>query len=306
MLPHTPLLHYLAVGLLPSCTALQQVTEFASSSEPGPSSRACPMEFCIGAGLPPIPPRLVTRIESGEFIEMAELVPDNSATSTATQSRPNKSQRRAISNIFEWVKCFSMYIAVVSLKQPHRVPDLLGYLILIMESHVEHAGEGWIGYDRRFREIAATKPNVVWAQIDTTLWNIAFSGKATSARCKFCFSLFHTSAECSWAPQQGSPPSGYQHLQQTPTQPSQYSRPLRRRRICMLYNNEPAPGCSFPDCRFDHICCLCADDPRATDKCHKAIMCPHHSNLPPPNREPPKKWQPPMLYRKQQQHPHYR
>ena len=225
---------------------------------------------------------------------MAELLPDN------------KSQRRAISNIIEWVKCFSMYIAVVSSKQPHRVPDLLGYLTLIMESHMEHAGEGWIGYDRRFRQIAATKPNVVWAQIDTTLWNIAFSGKAISARCKFCFSLFHTSAEGSWAPQQGSLPSGYQYLQQTPTQPFQYSRPLRRRRICMLYNNEPAPGCSFPDCRFDHICCLCADDPRTTDKGHKAIRCPHHSNPPPPNREAPKKWQPPMLYRKQQQHPHYR
>ena len=50
-----------------------------------------------------------------------------------------------------------------------------------MESHVEHAREGWIDYDRRFREIAATKSNVVWAQIDTILWNIAFSGKATSA-----------------------------------------------------------------------------------------------------------------------------
>ena len=70
---------------------------------------------------------------------MAELLPDN------------KSQRRAISNIIEWIKCFSMYIAVVSSKQPHRVPDLLGYLTLIMESHMEHAGEGWIGYDRRFR-----------------------------------------------------------------------------------------------------------------------------------------------------------
>ena len=106
MLPHTPLLQYLALGLLPSHNALEQVTEFVSSSEPGPSSGACPTEFCIGAGLLPISPRLVTRIESGEFIEMAELLPDNSATSTETQPRPNKSQHRAISNIFEWVKCF--------------------------------------------------------------------------------------------------------------------------------------------------------------------------------------------------------
>ena len=30
----------------------------------------------LGAGLPPIPEKLVSRIEAGEFIEMAELLPD--------------------------------------------------------------------------------------------------------------------------------------------------------------------------------------------------------------------------------------
>ena len=65
------------MGLLLSHNALQQVAEVVSGSEPGPSSGACPTELCIGAGLPLIPPRLVTRIESGEFIEMAELLPDN-------------------------------------------------------------------------------------------------------------------------------------------------------------------------------------------------------------------------------------
>ena len=33
-------------------------------------------EAHMGAGLPPVPARLVTRIEAGEFIDMAELVPD--------------------------------------------------------------------------------------------------------------------------------------------------------------------------------------------------------------------------------------
>ena len=34
------------------------------------------IDLCITAGLPPIPPRLVTRIEVGEFVDMAELLPD--------------------------------------------------------------------------------------------------------------------------------------------------------------------------------------------------------------------------------------
>ena len=54
-----------------------------------------------------------------------------------------------------------------------------------------------------------------------------------------------------------------------------------RRRVCLLYNRESTPGCSFSNCRFEHICCLCADDPHATYKRHKAVVCPHHSTFHP-------------------------
>ena len=174
------------MGLLPQGNALQHVAEIERSAASGSPSGTNDTELCVGAGIPPIPPRLVTRIQSGEFIDMADLLPDQLApTSTDRTSKP---RHQTISNILEWVKCFSAYIAVVSSKQPHRVPDLLGYMTLIIESHMEHAGEGWMGYDRRFRQIAATKPNVVWAQTDTTLWNFAFSG---NARAEFCSNLSH-------------------------------------------------------------------------------------------------------------------
>ena len=165
-------------------------------------------------------------------------------------------------------------------------------MTLIIESHMEHAGEVWMGYDRRFRQIAATKPNMVWAQIDTTLWNLAFSGKARAVRCKFCFGLSHISALL---------PSGT-NQQQPPTQPNApYTRQPRRRRICMFYNNKPSPGCSFPGCKFEHMSCLCADNPHTNDKDHKAVMCPRYSL---PNRDTPsRRWQAPMPYRRQ---PYYR
>ena len=173
---------------------------------------------------------------------------------------------------------------------------------------MEHAGEGWMGYDRRFRQIAATKPNVVWAQIDAALWNLAFSGKARAVRCKFCFSLSHISAQCNLAPDHWLPPSGTHPQQQLSTLPNaSYTRQPRRRRICMLYNNEPTPGCSFPDCRFEHVCCLCADNPHTIDKDHKAVMCPRRSSHILPNRDMPfKRWQAPMPYRRQQSTPYYR
>ena len=156
------------------------------------------LTFALGAGLPPILPRLVTRIEAGEFIDMAKLLPDHLGPVT-TEPLPKPSKRHHnVSNIPKWFRCFSAYIAVISTKQPHRVPDLLGYLTLITEAHMQYAGDGWMGYDWRFRQTAATKPHVTWA-----FWNFAFSGKARSMHCKFCFSITHTSTECEWAPDQG-------------------------------------------------------------------------------------------------------
>ena len=232
---------------------------------------------------------------------MAELPPDHLGPAT-TKPLPKPSKRCHVSNILEWIRRFSAYIAVISAKQPHRVPDLLGYLTLITEAHMQYAGDGWMGYDRRFRQIAATKPYVTWAQIDTTLWNLAFSGKARSVRCKFCFSITHTSTECQWSPDQGSDPFGTQSQHQVSTQPVT-SYPLRRRRICMLCNNESTPGCSFPNCKFEHICCLCADDPCTIEKGHKAVMCPYHST-PSSNGEPPRKWNSTRFYKKL--NPYYR
>ena len=229
---------------------------------------------------------------------MAKLLPDHlGPATTLTLPKPTK-WCHDISNILEWIRCFSAYITVISAKQPHRVPDLLGYLMLITEAHVQYTVDGWIGYDRRFRQIAATKPHVTWAQIDTTLWNLAFSGKARSVRCKSSFSITHTSLECEWAPErQESTPSGTQSQQQASTlSVFLYLVSSLRRRVCLLYNCESTPGCLFPNCKFEHICSLCADDPHATDKHHKAVMYPHHSTRSSNGEPPKKKWYSPRFY----------
>ena len=65
-------------------------------------------------------------------------------------------------------------MAVIFRKQPERMPDMLGYLILIVEANMEYEGEAWLGYDRCFRQRAAADHSVVWSQSDTTLWDLAF------------------------------------------------------------------------------------------------------------------------------------
>ena len=72
---------------------------------------------------------------------------------------------------------------------------------------------------------------------------------------KFYFSITHTLAECEWAPDQESNPSGTQSQQHAST-PSvfHYLVSLWQCRVCLLYNSEPSPGCSLPNCKFKHIC----------------------------------------------------
>ena len=131
-------------------------------------------------------------------------------------------------------------MAVISRKQPSRNPDLLAYENLIIKTHMEYLGDAWLGYDRRFRQCAATDHNKNWAIIDPTLWNLAFAGKARGARCKFCFSLSHVSSDCAWVTDQ--PPS-----QQTRS-PTSVSTAARHVCLCYAWNSSPQAGCHYPNC----------------------------------------------------------
>ena len=88
------------------------------------------------------------------------------------------------------------YVAVICNNQPARVPDLMGYQLLILEAYHEFRNDCWLGYDRRFRQWAASHPRTRWVAIEPTLWSLAFQGQARSSRCKHCFSLSHSSVEC--------------------------------------------------------------------------------------------------------------
>ena len=150
-----------------------------------------------------------------------------------------------MANSLEWLQCYSIYVAVVTEKKPKKIKDLLGYQALIIQVKMENEGDAWLGYDRRFRQIAASKPELVWAQLDPTLWNLAFSGAAEVARCAHCFSLTHASRECDWAPQDAT----RRLEQQSP-----------RTHICMTWNYHPE--CPYSDCRYRRVCLVCCGNRR--------------------------------------------
>ena len=100
----------------------------------------------MGAGLPPVPQKLVLRIQAGEYVDMAELLPDwlgiNEGPPVDGDKEDKKQKRRQVSNILEWIQCYSIYMAVWTQKFSRKIQDMLGYQALIVEARMEYEGEG--------------------------------------------------------------------------------------------------------------------------------------------------------------------
>ena len=147
----------------------------AELSHPPPPPSTPQLELTIGEGLPPVPGKLITKLESGQFIESAELQPDRLGITAASDddgSKASKSKNNPITSITEWIQCFGIYTAVLLMFQLHRVADLLGYQRLILQSYMEFRGDHWLGYDCTFRLKAATQKDLKWATMDSTLWSL--------------------------------------------------------------------------------------------------------------------------------------
>ena len=215
----------------------------------------------FGAGLPPLPQKLIERIKEGEFIDMSELTIDHLSLSPINDtSKPSHSKRRLVTSIIEWTQCFTNYIAILAQAQPERISDLLGYQHLILEAHLEYLGDGWLVYDCRFCQIAATRPGILWARRDGDLWNMVFSSSQRKPYCQYCFASTHTSERCSGA-------------LDTPINEKKVS--TQKPRICKDWNYWQR---SFPSCRFVHACLNCYNDPSSRDSNHKVLSCPKNPN----------------------------
>ena len=63
----------------------------------------------IGKGLPPIPAHLVEKIQSGQFVELAELLPEHIGSLSGNPALDNESKtssklsKRQVSTNLEWV-----------------------------------------------------------------------------------------------------------------------------------------------------------------------------------------------------------
>ena len=232
-----------------------------------------------------LPHTTTSKILSLQYFDLATLLPSNLATARDPQPvrvqlggddnqhlllsrRP--SSKKTISSILEWVTTFTIYAAVLTTADPSRGPDLFEYTRTIVEAEREYKGEAWLRYDIAFRTRAANRHITRWADIDSTLWNRAFSGMSkASSCCAICLDTTHSTTECplyTQGPAQRRATSGA-----GPSQPT--SGPINTpRSVCLNWNRG---RCKFTNCRRAHIC--------ATNGCggeHRFTECPNRRHSP--------------------------
>ena len=169
----------------------------------------------VGKGLPPVPIKLAAKIRQGEFVEMTELLPKF----WSSQREDNHSKQEAtarwahsVQNIFAWLQCYDLFVNVLGLQHPSRIPELMAYQATIVRASQDYAGPlAWVRYDSAFQRQAALTGLTRWSAINPTLYTLCFAGSArTSSRCKLCFATTHHTKECA---QHGDPnPEVREHL----------------------------------------------------------------------------------------------
>ena len=207
----------------------------------------------------PIPHRLVQRIQSGEFVEMRDLLADNVSlhtqlenlhgqTTVASTSIPFRPRLREVPSLISWTYCF---LAVRSGDPQTR--DLLAYCRLLIREALRHGGNGWQEYDRSFRRQAAIDPSMQWNTLQPGLQaaTLVGSGGTPGVYCHICREPDHAVTHCALATVQQpvlplttpvpAPMPTMSHRASGPwTAPRRISRPPRRPEsllgICASWN----------------------------------------------------------------------
>ena len=228
-------------------------TQASSSAGVGRSVLPPSLEkaFVVGPGHVPIPAKVVSKMISGQFVELADFL---SANLRAVYQEPRTfldgnllvSQKRLlveISDVLTWTEAFTIYQMVLCSAHPHRWPDLTKYKLLIIQMARHSPDRAWLEYDQAFRRDAAATSSRGWGKMNLDLYN------------------FHL-----WSP----------------------ARPLDKLVVGSASTStstsrgygSSAPHCTswlccwpFGECRFRHVC-------SSSDRAPPKVSCPFHNPSP--------------------------
>ena len=116
-----------------------------------------------------------------------------------------RAKRKPVKDIYTWIQCFAIYMAVMAKHDPGSIPEMLAYMLTIMKAQQEFKEPAWRLYDKAYRKKASATGNRKWSQIDPLLYNQLFTGRANEAFCQHCHSTTHTGDACKEAPPRKKP-----------------------------------------------------------------------------------------------------
>ena len=167
--------------------------------------------------LPPVPPRTKDKIISGEFIDLATLLPkamfsgsteletSRSLTVQLTTSndlalRPQSTKK--ITSFSSWMEAWNIYLAILIDHSPARAPQLVAYQRIITSASAQYPLAAWLNYDTQFRTLAASDPTLRWDTRHTDLWLQCVTSPSSAIRwpCSHCGATNHYPTNCPFRP----------------------------------------------------------------------------------------------------------
>ena len=254
-----------------SLRALINLSGQASAQEPHLEALPSSAAFLLSSSLPPVPPKLVAKVQALHFVDMKEFLQDNvmlgkrldalgfSAFLGPTWGTSSRPSMREVPAILSWISCFIIYITILADTHPRLVHSRLAYMSLIIMEARRNGGDGWRSYGTVFRQNAANNPDADWSRLDASLHASTFLAQRSELNgvfCSLCFGTDHSRRDCAM-----------RFFSTSPSNPSWQHRPSPSSRvpICKKWN---WGNCSGAGCNYRHVCFTCPSGS------HRAIDCP--------------------------------
>ena len=266
----------------------------AAGKDPLPAPSVVPSGIPSGAGLggllgmATVPPKLVSRILSKEYIPMYEMLPEcwrleaNSGGACCQSKRP---RHALVLDINIWTECYSVMAAILASAYPGKAPHLFSYLRTIVRASRTFESTAWVAYDVAYRRQAANQSTLDWGVLDSGLYNDAFTGRAKAIpRCSYCLADTHHPRDCPDAPggkYRDAGASGEAKPTRSGLRPSSGSVATASVKICRLYNSPGGNRCKYPNCRYAHLCQAC-HAPHPATECGDKRRAPYNRLSMPP------------------------
>lgn len=201
----------------------------------------------------PLPLRTVEAIREGVFVDFAWFpVLDEGPSDGGWKdgggdvegrfggsSERRRKERKEVPDLNMWSTCFSLFQVAWAMDDPDMWVPLTGYRESIFRLARRHPWGQVARYDRRFRQEAAGRKDVKWEKEKVSLV-MEIMGVSTPNRgeTRQGGSGSGNGSGSGTAPRRGDP---------------------RRRGACFRFNKAEG-NCTFPSCRFLHICSICGGD----------------------------------------------